>query len=642
MTATTTGGGVTPTSAAGSNSQNLYPNSTIRNVYAGVWFNGNTTFRDVNTRITTTACGIFNSIGDPNLVSDIGGGNLTTQTYGIQATNQDGFTISNNEIRNVSNSTGQLDGINVTVFTGTCTISNNIIRTIQRTGSTTTVMSGIRATHQTTGTNTMRMYNNAIMDLISPYTGTASTTRGVRGIYLLTTTGGTTVNYEVWNNAVVVDQTANANLSSTCFEFAGTATTGAQITLSNNVFANLTTGQTGTPRHYGINHTSSATVFGNGASTGTNNDIYISDGVGVTGFAVQGATTNYNDGAAWNTAVAQASGNISVDPQFLSATSDLHPSANALNNAGLTPPAYITFDLDCAARTPDNDIGPYILNACSTPTAGIILGNGSTCDGDVNDLTLDGSSVGLGITFQWLYGPVGGPYTTPLGNLLVQSTTGIPTGTYEVVVDVTCNAGPTTVTTIPFALTINQVPTATASNDGPICVAGTANFTGGTDIGTDFQWSGPDGFTSTNQNPSISGLTLSNGGTYTLVVTAGGCPSTPATTDLQVTNPPTIQSVTANPNPICANGSSVLNVNAFAELPNVLISEILYNLSSTTGIGVVPYTGYTDLIELNNASTVPADISGWTLADYATGTTNNSHPFTFPPGTIIPPTVLLW
>ena len=174
---------------------------------------------------------------------------------------------------------------------------------------------------------------------ISPYTGGASTTRGVRGIYLLTTTGGTTVNYEVWNNAVVVDQSANPNLSSTCFEWAGSATTGAVITLSNNVFANLTTGQTGTPRHYGINHTSSATILGNGASTGTNNDIYIADDVGVTGFAVQGATTTYNDGAAWDAAVAQASGNLSVDPVFLSTTSDLHPSANALNGNGLTPPA---------------------------------------------------------------------------------------------------------------------------------------------------------------------------------------------------------------------------------------------------------------------------------------------------------------
>ena len=165
QTATTTGGGVTPTNATGSNSENLYQNLTIRNVYAGVWFNGNTTFRDVNTRITTTACGIFNSIGDPNTTADIGGGNLTTSTYGIQASNQEDFTISNNEIRNVSNTTGQLDGINVTTFSGLCTISNNIIRTIQRSGSTTTVMSGIRNTHRTTGTNTMRMFNNAIMDL---------------------------------------------------------------------------------------------------------------------------------------------------------------------------------------------------------------------------------------------------------------------------------------------------------------------------------------------------------------------------------------------------------------------------------------------------------------------------------------------
>ena len=253
---------------------------------------------------------------------------------------------------------------------------------------------------------------------------------------------------------------------------------------------------------------------------------------------------------------------------------------------------------------------------------------------------MDGSSVGLGITFQWLYGPVGGPYTTPLGNLLVQSTSGIPAGTYEVVVDVTCDAGPTTVQTTPFALTVNAVPTASAANDGPVCVGGTVNLTGTTDIGSSFAWTGPDGFSSSSQNPSISSILLSQSGTYTFTATASGCTSAEGTTEVSVTNPPIISAVTSTPEPICANDDAQLDVQAAVDLPNVLISEVVTFKTGTNG-GVYPAyitDAVDDFIELNNSSSVPADVSGWSIADYALNATTSTHPeLTFPPGTVIPP-----
>jgi hypothetical protein len=101
-----------------------------------------------------------------------------------------------------------------------------------------------------------------------------------------------------------------------------------------------------------------------------------------------------------------------------------------LNGAGVAPPAYITVDLDCAARTPDNDIGAYILNSCSgSPTAGTISGTPSYCTGGGNTLTLTGASTGPGISYLWKYGTTpGGPYTTTLGSVLTQATS-LTTGT---------------------------------------------------------------------------------------------------------------------------------------------------------------------------------------------------------------------
>jgi hypothetical protein len=48
--------------------------------------------------------------------------------------------------------------------------------------------------------------------------------------------------------------------------------------------------------------------------------------------------------------------------------------------------------------------------------------------------------------------------------------------------------------------------------------------------GASYSWTGPNGFTSTQQNPTIANAQLVNSGTYTVVVTQGGCSATAATT----------------------------------------------------------------------------------------------------------------
>ncbi|MFN9327150.1 MAG: hypothetical protein ACK6A5_17375, partial [Flavobacteriales bacterium] len=94
------GAGFTPTGEPGTNSSNTYRNFNIRNCYGGLWMNaGSTLWPDDGTVITTTACGTFNSIGDPNVVGDIGSA-LTTATYGIQMTSQQGYTNAKTQISN--------------------------------------------------------------------------------------------------------------------------------------------------------------------------------------------------------------------------------------------------------------------------------------------------------------------------------------------------------------------------------------------------------------------------------------------------------------------------------------------------------------------------------------------------------------
>ncbi len=79
-------------------------------------------------------------------------------------------------------------------------------------------------------------------------------------------------------------------------------------------------------------------------------------------------------------------------------------------------------------------------------------------------------------------------------------------------------------------MTVKAIPTATAGNNGPVCANASLSLT--SSGGTSYAWTGPGGYTSTSQNPVISGnaLTTSSAGTYTVTVTSNGCSSTASTT----------------------------------------------------------------------------------------------------------------
>lgn len=65
-----------------------------------------------------------------------------------------------------------------------------------------------------------------------------------------------------------------------------------------------------------------------------------------------------------------------------------------------------------------------------------------------------------------------------------------------------------------------------AFDNTPVCEGATINLSTVPVPGATFQWSGPGGFSSLQENPSITSATVSRTGTYSLVVTKSGC-STP-------------------------------------------------------------------------------------------------------------------
>ncbi|GGG94975.1 gliding motility-associated C-terminal domain-containing protein [Pedobacter zeae] len=86
----------------------------------------------------------------------------------------------------------------------------------------------------------------------------------------------------------------------------------------------------------------------------------------------------------------------------------------------------------------------------------------------------------------------------------------------------------------PITVTVNPLPIARAENSGPFCTGNTIQLTASG--GTSYSWTGPNGFTSTAQNPTLTNATKAMEGEYTVTVMANGCSSN-ASTNVKVSDP---------------------------------------------------------------------------------------------------------
>lgn len=87
-----------------------------------------------------------------------------------------------------------------------------------------------------------------------------------------------------------------------------------------------------------------------------------------------------------------------------------------------------------------------------------------------------------------------------------------------------------------MAVTVNPIPqTPGAGSNSPVSLGATINLTATTVAGATYAWTGPNGFTSSQQNPSILNADTTMSGTYTVVATIGSCQSNPATVNVTVT-----------------------------------------------------------------------------------------------------------
>jgi gliding motility-associated-like protein len=179
-------------------------------------------------------------------------------------------------------------------------------------------------------------------------------------------------------------------------------------------------------------------------------------------------------------------------------------------------------------------------------------------------------------------------------------------------------------TTFNFYFTTSNLggggPVVVAGNNGPVCLNQTLNLTASNVGGGAYSWTGPNGFTSGLQNPSLQNVTLNMAGTYVVTV-ADSCGTATDSTTVSIISQPVISS-TSFTHPTCNGNDGSITLNGLP--PNGTYSVSYHK----NGILQGPVT----LTAANNGSLVLSSLSAGIYSSIVVGiggcTSNPSGPFT--------------
>lgn len=127
----------------------------------------------------------------------------------------------------------------------------------------------------------------------------------------------------------------------------------------------------------------------------------------------------------------------------------------------------------------------------------------------------------------------------------------------------------------------NPPATPTASSNSPVCAESPLSLTATTTLpGTvTYSWTGPNGFASTTQNPTINLPQVNNSGNYIVTLTQNGCTSLPDTVEVLVKTKPAIASTTKVDPTTCATNTGSITLNGLSK-DSVYTVSYTYNTNS--------------------------------------------------------------
>src|SRR5690554_6879427 len=175
----------------------------------------------------------------------------------------------------------------------------------------------------------------------------------------------------------------------------------------------------------------------------------------------------------------------------------------------------------------------------------------SICAGESVTLT---ASAGMGAPYNWYSSPTGGSSINTGATYTVSTTS---TTTYYVSSGTGMCASPRS----PITVNVTPAPTAPViSSNSPICVGGTLNLTANTISGATYNWTGPNSYSSSAEDPTRSPVTAAMAGTYNSYVVVAGCTSAVASTNVTINIPSVAPTSITGTSTICSGASTTLTL----------------------------------------------------------------------------------
>lgn len=183
-----------------------------------------------------------------------------------------------------------------------------------------------------------------------------------------------------------------------------------------------------------------------------------------------------------------------------------------------------------------NAVGPYTLTDPNPPATPTTSSNAPFCEG--GSLMMNANSATPGVSYAWT-GP--NSFTSTQQNPVINPATANASGTYNVIAILNnCQSAPA-----PLSVLIYPRPAAPTTGSAiTICAGETISLSSNTSFvgAVTYSWTGPNGFTSIEQNPSLTNSTTAMSGIYNVNVTSvtGSCISAPAPVQVTVNPVPNI------------------------------------------------------------------------------------------------------
>ena len=218
-----------------------------------------------------------------------------------------------------------------------------------------------------------------------------------------------------------------------------------------------------------------------------------------------------------------------------------------INASSSAAGSYSVVSIVAGCSSTPTSVNAIVNSAPAAPVLGTIA---PICAGATLNMS---ASLISGATYSWT-GPNG--FSSTLQNPSISNAGVAASGTYSVIsISNGCSSSAATVTA-----TVNAIPAApVCSYNSPLCIGNTLNLIANTVVGAIYNWSGPNGFSSTLQNPSISNVSSSAAGNYTTTISVNGCTSSAITTNVVLNTPPSVTITASGPTSFINGGSVTLS-----------------------------------------------------------------------------------